>query len=105
MKFSLLEERSPDSSPAILVTFLDGYTDRLILHKHYFNDDDRMTVDNKCHYFGHLAIERDACVAMTGCVGGDDIDFTIMSTHAKGSSGFVWTRNGDIFTLDSNAKV
>ena len=32
-----------DFTPGIIVTFPDGYTDTLVLEKHYFNQEDRMT--------------------------------------------------------------
>ena len=105
MTFSLLEERSKDSSPNVLVTFPDGYTDRLVLKKHYFNEKDRMADDRHCNYIGHLAKETDACVAMTGCLGSDNVEFTIMSTHALGSNGFVWSKEGDVHMVESNQEV
>ena len=105
MKFSVLNERSSESFPNIMVTFPDGYTDRLVLRKHYFNDEDRMDYDNDCNYNGHLANEKHACVAMTGCLGSDDIEFTIMSTHAVGSAGYVWTKTGEIHMVDINQDV
>ena len=71
MKFFLLDEgvRTQDSIPNVLVTFPDGYTDRLVLSKHYFNEEDRVLDDEDCSYIGHLLKEKDACVAMTGCYG------------------------------------
>ena len=105
MTFSLLEERSKDSSPNVLVTFPDGYTDRLVLSKHYFNEKDRMGDESHCNYIGHLAKETNACVAMTGCLGSDDIAFTIMSTHAFGSNGFVWSKEGDVHVVKPNQEV
>ena len=50
-------------------------------------------MDN-CHYLGHLANEPEACVAVTGCVGSEDVDFTILSAHSTGSSMFKWTKEG-----------
>ena len=104
MKFFLLDARSEDSPPNIMVTFPDGYTDRLVLGKHYFNEEDRM-FDKECNYKGYLANERDACVAMTGCIGSDDIEFTIMSKHNVGSTGFVWTKSGDVHMIEMNQNV
>ena len=69
MKFNLLKDRFEDSTPNIEITFPDGYTDRLILEKHYFNEEDKKKIDNHCNYIGHLAEEKTACVAMTGCLG------------------------------------
>ena len=105
MRFSLLEERSKDSSPNVLVTFPDGYTDRLVLRKHFFNEKDRMEDESHCNYLGHLAKETDACVAMTGCLGSDDVELTIMSTHAIGSNGFVWLKEGDVLMVESDQEV
>ena len=105
MEFSLLDERSLDSTPNIMVTFPDCYNDRLVLRKNHFNDGDKIEFDDGCNYVGHLAIEKDACVAMTGCFGSDDIEFTIMSIHSAGSTAFVWTKKGEIHTVDSDKKV
>ena len=105
MKFSALNERSSDPFPNIMVTFPDGYTDRLVLRKHYFNDEGRMDSSNDCNYIGYLANEKHACVAMTGCLGLDDIEFTIMSTHSVGSTGYIWTKAGEIHTIDINQDV
>ena len=105
MEFSLLDERSLDSIPNIMVTFPDGYNDRLVLRKNHFNHGDKIEVDDGCNYVGHLAIEKDACVAMTGCFGSDDIEFTIMSSHSAGSTAFVWTKEGEIHIVDSDKKV
>ena len=105
MTFSLLEERSKDSSPNVLVTFPDGYTDRLVLRKHYFNEKDRMEDESHCNYIGHLAKETNACVAMTGCLGSDDVELTIMSTHAIGSNSFVWSKEGDVHIVEPNQEV
>ena len=54
---------------------------------------------------GPLAIEKDACVAMTGCFGSDDIELTIMSSHVIGSTGFVWTKEGIVHAVDVDKKV
>merc|ERR1739848_732643 len=71
MEFSFIEKQSNNLLPSISVKFPDGYTDRLILWKHYFNEEDRMKNEHTddCHYFGHLAKEKEACVAVTGCMG------------------------------------
>ena len=84
-----------------MVSFPDGYSDTINLGKHFFDDKDRMADENDCRYFGHLENERDACVAMTGCVGSEDILFTIMSAHAPGTIHFLWTREGNVEILDA----
>ena len=98
-KFTLLEERSANGAPTVTVTFPDGYTDTLVLSKYYSSEEDRMAGAEACHYIGHLANEHDACAAMTGCIGSEDIEFTIMSRHAK-SSMFRWTKDGNVEILD-----
>ena len=103
-KFTLLEERSANGAPTVTVTFPDGYTDTLVLSKYYSSEEDRMAGAEACHYVGHLANEHDACAAMTGCIGSEDIDFTIMSRHAE-SSMFRWTKDGKVEVIESPFKV
>ena len=71
----------------------------------HFNKEDRMIGDNGCRYVGRLAIEKDACVAMTGCFGSEDVEFTIMSRHAEGSNAFVWTKEGEIHAIKTDNEV
>lgn len=59
----------------------------------------------ECHFIGHLTKEQDACVAMTGCVGSEDIDFTIMSSHATKSAMFKWSKDGHVEIIESPFKV
>ena len=105
MKLTLLKDRFEGSTPNIEITFPDGYTDRLILQKHYFNEEDKKKIDNHCNYIGHLAEEKTACVAMTGCLGSDNVEFTIMSKHAMDSNSFVWNKNGAIHAIHSDPHV
>jgi len=53
----------------------------------------------QCVYFGHLANEPEACVAMTGCPGSEDVEFTILSTHNELSHTFKWSKEGDVQIL------
>ena len=53
----------------------------------------------QCVYFGHLANEPEACVAMTGCPGSEDVEFTILSTHNEVSHTFKWSKEGDVQIL------
>ena len=41
MKFSLSGKKFQDSYKDITVSFPDGYTDTIILRKHYFNDEQK----------------------------------------------------------------
>merc|ERR1712166_1609244 len=102
-RFNLVEERSANGAPTVTVQFPDGYTDTLVLSRYYSSEEDRMAGAEECHYIGHLANEREACVAMTGCIGSEDIDFTIMSSHAE-SSMFKWTKDGKVEVIESPFK-
>ena len=107
MEFLVVEERTQVSSPSINVTFSDGYMDSIVLWKHYSNKEQRRSIedDKDCNFLGHLLHEKDACVAMTGCVGMEDVVFTILSRHATDSSHFVWTKEGKIHTVELDPVV
>ena len=107
MEFSVIEKRSKVSSPTINVTFSDGYMDTIVSWKHYSNKEQKRSIknDKDCNYLGHLLHEKGACVAMTGCVGMEDVVFTIMSEHATDSFHFVWTKKGEIHTVDLDPVV
>ena len=100
--FVLVEERSSNEAPSIVVTFPDGYQDVLVLSKFYANKQNRIASKERCHYIGHLANELTACVAMTGCVGSQDVQFTILSKHAPKSSTFKWTKDGNVELMKVN---
>merc|ERR1712241_829297 len=59
-----------------------------------------MANEERCHYFGHLANEPEACVAMTGCVGSEDVEFMILSAHSHGSHILKWTKEGNVEILE-----
>ena len=61
-------------------------------------------VDN-CHYLGHLANEPEACVAVTGCIGSEDVDFTILSAHSTRSSMFKWTKEGLVEVVNQEVSM
>ena len=124
--FSLVEERSSGGVPSIDVTFSDGYKDTIVLSRFYANEEERADRVEACHYtgkltffekvqtyqthidinllyfLGYLANEVNACVAMTGCVGSEDLDFTILSDHVNGPTLFKWTKEGNVEVLHSS---
>ena len=102
--FDLLEERSLDGSPSVSITFPDGYSDRLILSRFYINEEAKLTRSEDCNFIGHLEGEPGACVAMTGCPGSNDLEFTIMSEHSAHST-FKWLKNGNVEIVESPFKV
>ena len=104
-RFTLLQDRSANRTPTVSIAFSDGYTDTLILEQYYANEEERMARSETCHYIGHLANEHKACVAMTGCIGSEDVQFTIMSEHATESPMFKWTKDGKVEIIQSPFKV
>ena len=103
--FTFSEERSSNGSPSVSVVFPDGYEDTLVLNKYHANEEDRIANEDHCNYLGHLANEPEACVAMTGCFGSEDVHFTILSLHAEESSLFMMTKDGKVEIIDSSFKV
>ena len=104
-KFTLVEERSENGSPTVTVEFPDGYSDTLVLNRYFSSEEDRMNTADECHYIGYLAKETNACVAMTGCIGSEDINLTIMSSHAKSSFMFKWKKDNHVEIIESPFKV
>ena len=82
--------------PSIAITFPDGSTDTLVLEKYYSNEADRKAKIDNCNFIGHLSQERGACLAMTGCLDSEDVEFTIMSSRLNGSPMFKWKRDGHV---------
>ena len=80
------------SPPKISITFPDGYTDNLILD-HFYPEEDKI---EGCQFIGHLEKEQEACVAMSGCIGSEDVQFTIMSDHVTESSLLKWKKDGSV---------
>ena len=104
--FTLNAERSLDGSPSLTITFPDGYTDTLILNKYYSNAEDelvRMAEKEHCNFLGKL-VKEDVCVAMTGCPGQDDLEFTILSSHAKNGGLYRWSKDGNVQVIESQYK-
>ena len=103
-KFHLIEEKNSNGAPSIGITFPDGHKDTLLLSKFYGNEEERKAGVERCHYNGHLEKEPEACVAMTGCVGTDNVEFTIFSSHTE-SNIFKWTKDGKVEVIDDSSEV
>ena len=103
-KFYLLEKENSNDAPSVGITFPDGHKDTLLLDKVYDNDKYQKNGTKWCFYNGHLEKESDACVAMTGCVGLEDVEFTIFSSHSK-SNIFNWTKDGNVVVVDDLSEV
>ena len=100
--FSLVSESFPDRIPRVEVTFADGFTDTLILRRYSSN---KKFTEVNCNFVGHLAKEKDALVAMTGCLGEEDVELTIQSVRASPSNSWIWTKEGNVEALISTSKV
>ena len=72
----------------------------MVLSRYYSNANDRLARVEKCHFFGHLEGEPEACIALTGCPGSDDLEFTIMSEHSPDTM-FKWSKNGEVEVIES----
>ena len=99
--FTMDKERSCAGPLCVSVTFPDGYKDDLVLSKFHANEEDRIANAEHCNYIGHLAKEPEACVAMTGCFGSEDVHLTILSAHTPESSMFKWTKDGNVEIIES----
>merc|ERR1719189_3331142 len=68
----------------------------------FFPTEDPEIPDSRdCRYIGHLRSEPEACVAMTGCVGSEDVEFTILSEHAPESGMYTWNIDGQVENLEN----
>ena len=93
---TLNQDRDSNGNPSISIAFPDGYTDNMILSK----SDDEDLEENECIFMGHLEKETSACIAMTGCPGLEDVEFTIFSKHAGKSGVMKWSKDGSVELMD-----
>ena len=78
------EERSwkeLDNIPKISIAFPNGHFDNLVLDRFYPSAESRKIGKPHCNFIGHLENELTACVAVTGCYGVGNVEFTIKSRH------------------------
>ena len=64
--------------------------------------------DNLTRFFcilGHLLSEPEACLAVTGCFGSEDVELTILSKYAPESGMFKWNLDGTVENLKNPFKV
>ena len=83
----------PSAAPTIDIKFDNGLTDSLVLRKFTFHEDVLEADEENCNYFGHLASDESACVSVTGCLGSEALDFTIMGE--KGGL-YRWNLDGTV---------
>ena len=94
------QTRSIVDIPSISITFPNGVQDSLVLTRFYPNKESRMKKKLSCRYFGHLSNEKDACVAVTGCHGKDEMEFTINSKNSGPGNNYVLHKNGQIELIE-----
>ena len=104
-QIKVTQDRSLYDIPEIEITFSDGHQDELILEKHFPNEEEMLEDQNHCNYFGHLKNDPEACVAVTGCYGEDDVEFTIMSDHALTKNRFMLQKDGQLKEIKSVFEV
>ena len=97
--------RSLYDIPEIDIAFPDGHFDEIVLEKHFFNKEDRMANEEHCNYFGSLKNDPNACIAVTGCYGRDELEFTILADHAMSNHMFVLQKDGQLRTVESAINV
>lgn len=100
----MVANRGASESPRVTVRFSNGVKDTLVLYRYYSNEEQRLARTEKCHFVGHLANEREACVALTGCPGDEDVDLTILSKHSTVTSMFKWNKDGSVDIIESPFK-
>ena len=103
--FTLEEPKSVNGVPAIHVKFPDGHQDTLKLERFHSSEEERRAKKLDCNFIGHLENDSQACVAVTGCLGKEDLHFTINSKHSGPSNMYILKMNGQLEVVESNFKV
>ena len=80
----------------VKITLPDGYKDVLNLKRHYLNDGERLDRIERCNFIGHLESDKKAGVALTGCLGQEDVMTTILFQNQLGAKVFLWELNGEV---------
>ena len=101
--FSLLTKKDLKSQQLrVSVSFPDGHFDILAMKPFVHSV---QTVSQDCHFSGHLTNEPNACVAMTGCIGSEDVELTILSENDSLSGMYIWKMDDSVVELESPWKV
>merc|ERR1719210_629294 len=97
------DRTSINGIPSIDIKFRNGHQDHFVLNRHYTSEENRIENELNCNFIGHLANEKTACVAVTGC-SGKDMEFTILSKHSQNSL-FKLSMDGKLEALDSDVSM
>jgi len=100
--FSVSTERSKDGIPEVTVTFPEHQSDIMLLNRFYLNEEDRIAGLERCNFVGKLASDPLSSIAMTGCVGSEDVEFTIFSKNV--GSMYRWTKEGEVEEIENPLK-
>ncbi len=95
--FELAGTNSKTGAPLVDIVFPNGHQDTLDLFHHYSHSDDQLS--SNCAFFGSMKHDKDACVAMTGCPGIDDLELTLNTGKARTSGMFLWKKDGTVEPL------
>ena len=99
------QTRSLFDLPSIFITFSNGVKDSFILTRYYPNEQAKRDKKLSCNFLGHLANEKDACVAVTGCHGKDEMEFTINSKNSGPGNKYVLHKDGQIELIEDTFNV
>ena len=97
--------KTREGIPNIDIVFPDGHEDTMVLHRHYESPKARMAGELHCNFFGHLKNDPRACVAVTGCLGRENMEFTINSKHSIHTNMYILEKNGNLKLIESKLKV
>ena len=74
------------------------------MERHYASPEARIAGEEHCNFFGHLKNDASACVAVTGCYGEEDMEFTINSRDLE-TNMYILRKNGNFEAIQSKLKV
>ncbi len=91
------------SNPEVKISFPNGVKSKMVLWKHFSSKNQKES--DGCNYLGYLESDPKSCLAMTGCPGRDQLEFTINSKSLNGSNKFILHQNGSLETPENPFKV
>jgi len=93
-----------DSNNDLTIKFSlhDGFEDEMVLDRFYLNDFDKENRVEKCNFLGNLKSNSKVGVALTGCIGQDDVLITILFQNPSVIRRFQWSTDGRIIELVRN---
>ena len=98
LKFELMESNSFDHL-RLKVTFPDNREDAMKLERFYLNTAEKLERVEKCRFVGHLESNHKSSIALTGCVGTEDVLITILSSNPMIQKMFLWKMDGEVEEL------